>query len=174
MVWMVGHIFHEFILAYLLKMNMLRSDWGIYEAIHRHLEGFWPSTEPVNSCVPLNAIIQSLTSLLNQNLSSHLQLWPWMRYCTCIPWMGVSFQSQIHQENIRVIFGGLWGLWKDLKTSKTLRLHVFWETGTYSSRDMVIFERHLRIFQRWAESFTKTIFSFECCLYKSLSRLIIL
>jgi len=56
------------------------------------------------------------------------------------------------------------GLWKDIKTSKTLRWHVFRETGTYSSRDNIIFERLLRIFQRRAGSFAKTIFGFACYL----------
>ena len=65
---------------------------------------------------------------------------------------------------MRVVFGHLWGLWKDLKTSKTLRWRVFRETGTYSSRDKVIFERLLRIFQRWTGSFAKTIFGFACYL----------
>jgi len=41
-----------------------------------------------------------------------------------------------------VVFGHLW---KNLKTSKTLRWYVFQETGIYSPRDKVIFER---IFQR--------------------------
>jgi len=53
-----------------------------------------------------------------------------------------------HQENMRVVFGHLWGLWKDLKPSKMLRPHIFWETGTFSFRDMVISERPSRIFQR--------------------------
>jgi hypothetical protein len=34
-----------------------------------------------------------------------------------------------YQENGRVIFGRLWGLWKDLKLSKTLRPHIFRETA---------------------------------------------
>jgi hypothetical protein len=53
-----------------------------------------------------------------------------------------------HQENMRVVFGHLWGLWKDLKTSKTRRLHIFRETGTFSFRDMVIFERFSMVSQR--------------------------
>ena len=53
-----------------------------------------------------------------------------------------------HQENMRVVFGHLWGLWKDLKTSKTRRPHIFRETGTFSFRDMVIFERFSMVFQR--------------------------
>jgi hypothetical protein len=40
-----------------------------------------------------------------------------------------------HQENSRVVFGHLWGLWKDLKISKTQRPHVFREQGTFSFRD---------------------------------------
>jgi len=59
-----------------------------------------------------------------------------------------NLRNPLHQENMRVVFGHLWGLWKDLKTSKTRRPHIFWETGTFSFRDMVIFERPSRIFQR--------------------------
>lgn len=50
-----------------------------------------------------------------------------------------------------IVLGHLLGLWKDLKIWKILRLHVFLETGSYSSRDNVIFERLSKIFQ----SFTK-------------------
>jgi hypothetical protein len=53
-----------------------------------------------------------------------------------------------HQENIRVVFEHLWGLWKDLKISKTLRPHIFGETGTNSLRDLIIFAKLLIIFQR--------------------------
>jgi hypothetical protein len=42
---------------------------------------------------------------------------------------------------MRAIFGYIWGLWKDLKTSKILKRHTFWETSAYSSRNKVIFER---------------------------------
>ena len=81
--------------------------------------------------------------------------------CQHIGWICDNMsESSTHQENMRVIFGRLWDLWKDLKTSKTLRWRVFRETGTYSSRDKVVFERLLRIFQRQAGSFAKTIFSF--------------
>jgi hypothetical protein len=54
----------------------------------------------------------------------------------------------VHQENTRVVFEHLWGLWKDLKISKTLRLRIFGETGTNSLRDLIIFARLLIIFQR--------------------------
>ena len=73
-----------------------------------------------------------------------------------------------HQENSRVVFERLWGLWKDLKTSKTKRPRVFRETGTFSFRDLVIFERLQRIFQRWSCIFVKTVFGFTWHLYKSL------
>jgi hypothetical protein len=56
--------------------------------------------------------------------------------------------SASHQENTRVVFGHLWALWKDLKNSKLLRPHIFWETGTFSFRDPAIFARLWRIFQR--------------------------
>jgi hypothetical protein len=61
---------------------------------------------------------------------------------------GEHYVTAKHQENMRVVFEHLWGLWKDLKTSKTQRPHIFRETGTFSFRDMVIFERPSRIFQR--------------------------
>ncbi|KAF8803458.1 hypothetical protein BYT27DRAFT_7195746, partial [Phlegmacium glaucopus] len=64
-----------------------------------------------------------------------------------------------------VVFGRLWDLWKDLKTSKMLRWCVFQETGTNSSRDRVIFERLLRIFQRSAESFMKIISGVACHIF---------
>ncbi|KAF8815360.1 hypothetical protein BYT27DRAFT_7194589 [Phlegmacium glaucopus] len=64
-----------------------------------------------------------------------------------------------------VVFGHLWDLWKDLKTSKMLRWCVFGETGTFSSRDMVIFERLPTIFQRSAGSFMKIISGFGCHLF---------
>jgi len=83
---------------------------------------------------------------------------------------GTSYEldpSTRHQENMRVVFGHLWGLWKDLKTSKTWRPHIFRETGTFSFRDMMIFERPLRIFQRWTWSFAKTIFGITKYLYES-------
>ena len=57
-------------------------------------------------------------------------------------------QTLPHQENMRVVFGHLWGLWKDLKISKALRPHIFRETGTNSFRDPVICARLLRTFQR--------------------------
>jgi len=71
-----------------------------------------------------------------------------------------------HQENMRLVFGCLWGLWKDLKTSKTQRPYIFRETGTFSFRDMAIFERPWRIFQRCTWSFVKTIFGFTWYLYQ--------
>jgi hypothetical protein len=39
---------------------------------------------------------------------------------------------RFHQENMRAVFGHLWGVWRDLKTSKTQRPHIFQETGTFS------------------------------------------
>jgi hypothetical protein len=70
---------------------------------------------------------------------------------------------------MRVVFGRLWGLWKDLKTSKTQRPYIFRETGTFSFRDMVIFERPWRIFQRCTWSFVKMIFGLTVYLYKSFT-----
>jgi hypothetical protein len=61
---------------------------------------------------------------------------------------------------VRVVFERLWGLWKDLKTSKTQRPHIFQETGTFSFGDLVIFERLPGIFERQTHSFGKTIFGF--------------
>ena len=43
----------------------------------------------------------------------------------------------VHQEKMKVIFGHLWGLWKALKTSKTLTPHIFQEII-----DRYIFYRH--------------------------------
>ncbi|KAF8817227.1 hypothetical protein BYT27DRAFT_7317632 [Phlegmacium glaucopus] len=70
---------------------------------------------------------------------------------------------------MRVVFGHLWGLRKDLKISKTLRPYVFRETGTNSSRDQVIFGRLRNIFERQAGSFVKTIFGFAWYLCKSFN-----
>ena len=77
--------------------------------------------------------------------------------------------TRLHQENVRVVFGHLWDLWKDLKISKTWRADIFWETGTNSSREPVIFKRHLRIFQIWIHSFVKIIFDYTWNLYKSFN-----
>ena len=39
--------------------------------------------------------------------------------------IAVSAQKWMHQENVRVVFGHLWCLWKDLKISKTGRADIF-------------------------------------------------
>jgi hypothetical protein len=63
-----------------------------------------------------------------------------------------------HQENVRLVFGCLWGLWKDLKTPKTQRPWVFGEQGTLSRGDMEGLSKKQSVFQGHAGDFVKNVF----------------